>query len=304
MKRAFVFSGQGSQYSGMGRDIYESSSLAKKLFDQANEILGFDLTKIMFNGPEEKLRQTEIAQLAIFLYSYCQYAREEKPNMASGHSLGMYTALAAAGALSFEEALLLVQSRAKAMQYASTVNPGAMAVVIGLVDSDVERICSEIKIGYARIGNYNSFGQVVVSGTEEAVAKVMKLAKQEGARMTKRLPVSGAFHCRLMEPAYEGLSLALDEIKTESGKFPVYSDLDGSILNSAKSIRKALLQQLVSPVRWPITIQRMIADGADEFVEVGPGSVLQGMIKRINKNVKVFGVNDFLEAKSNGISNS
>lgn len=297
MKTAFIFPGQGTQFVGMGSDLYQSSSLAKKMFDRANEVLGFNLTQVMFNGPEEDLRQTEIAQPAIFLHSYCSYLLlGNQPAMASGHSLGMYTALAAAGAFSFEEALRLVRARAEAMQYASKINPGTMAVILGLVDSDAEIICQEArKVGYVCIANYNSFGQAVISGTEDAIIEAIKLAKQNGAHMAKRLPVSGAFHSLLMEPAYDGLDQALGRTEISICKFPVYSDLGDGVFEDAGSIRRGLLKQLVNPVRWPDVIQQMIADGANEFVEVGPGKVLQGLIKRIiNGNGR----------KNNGISNS
>ncbi|MDO8592706.1 MAG: ACP S-malonyltransferase [bacterium] len=283
-KIAFLFSGQGTQYVGMGLDNYKSSGLAQMLFKQANDILGFDLAEIMFNGPDEKLRQTEITQVAIFLDSYCRYLLlNKKPDMTAGHSLGMYAALAAAEAFEFEEALRLVDARAKAMQYAGTVNQGTMAAILGLTDSDVERICREAsgKAGYAQVANYNCPGQAVISGTVEAVAEAMKQAKREGAVKVIQLKVSGAFHSLLMEPAYDKFAPILDQSLIHKCRFPVYSDLDGQMLNSADAIHKSLLQQLIMPVRWPQVIRQMAADGAEEFIEVGPGEVLKGMIKRI-----------------------
>ncbi|MBS1912407.1 MAG: ACP S-malonyltransferase [Bacteroidetes bacterium] len=294
--RAFVFPGQGSQFVGMGREAYIENNIVRDIFDRANDVLGYELTGIMFEGPDDELRQTENAQPAIFVHSYAlfQLLSSPKPTMAAGHSLGEYTALTVANAFTFDEALRLVQIRAGAMQEAGRQARGTMAAVIGLDDETIGRICLQVceEVGVVQSANFNSPGQVVVSGTPDAVAEAMRRAKEAGARMVKQLNVSGAFHSPLMEPARQKLAEALGDAPIRDADFPVYVNVSGEPVTAADAIRESLLKQLTAPVQWTRTIERMAADGASEFIEVGPGNVLQGLVKRIAPGTSQRGVAD------------
>jgi [acyl-carrier-protein] S-malonyltransferase len=294
--RAFLFPGQGSQFVGMGREAFTASSIVRDIFNRANYVLECDLAGVMFEGPEEELRATQNAQPALFVHSYALYQLLDapRPAMAAGHSLGEYTALTVANALTFDDALRLVQIRAEAMRDAGREAAGTMAAIIGLDDDIVGRICGEVsgEIGVVQSANFNSPGQIVVSGTPEAVVETMKRAKEGGARMAKELNVSGAFHSPLMEPARQKLAEALEKTAFRDAEFPVYTNIDAAPAREAEAIRASLLKQLTAPVQWTRTIERMAADGATEFVEVGPGNVLQGLARRIAPSVPVSGVSD------------
>jgi [acyl-carrier-protein] S-malonyltransferase len=278
----------------MGREAYLNSGSVRDIFDRADNVLGHQLTGIMFEGTEEELRQTRNAQPAIFLHSYTIYRLLDNPMpaMAAGHSLGEYTALAVANALTFDDALHLVQIRAEAMQEAGTMAAGTMAAIIGLGDDEVGEICRAVsaEVGIVQSANFNSPGQVVVSGTPEAVAAAMTQAKEAGARMAKQLNVSGAFHSPLMEPAAEKLARALETITIKNAEIPVYANVSARPITDAGEIRESLLQQLTAPVRWSESVLKMSTDGADEFVEVGPGTVLQGLVRRILPGATISGV--------------
>lgn len=278
----------------MGRQEYLDNGMVRDIFDRANGVLGEELTGVMFEGPEDELRQTRNAQPALFLHSYTLYQLLENPRpaMAAGHSLGEYTALTVANALTFDEALHLVQLRADAMQIAGESEPGTMAAIIGLDDSSIESLCFAVsaEIGVVQPANFNSPGQVVVSGTPDAVAEVMKRAKESGARMAKQLNVSGAFHSPLMEPARQKLAEALSKARFRDAEFPVYVNVMAEPLRDAEAIRDSLLLQLTRPVQWSRSILGMVADGATEFIEVGQGNVLQGLMKRIAPEVVVSGI--------------
>lgn len=293
MKTAYLFPGQGSQFVEMGKAIYETNPEAMKYFDEANEILGIDLKKIMFEGPEEKLKQTEFTQPAIFLHSVALFKTlNVTPDMVAGHSLGEFSALVACEAVSFEDALKIVRRRGELMQEAGTSNPGTMAAVIGMEDEDVESVCKRAteETGKEVIAaNFNSPGQVVISGYVEAVEKAIEIAKEEGVRLAKMLPVSGAFHSSLMQPAYDGLKQQLEELDIKEPKCPIYSNYTAEATTDIEEIRSNVLNQLLNPVRWTQTMINMKEDGAESFVEVGPGKVLQGLVKRTLKDVKISG---------------
>ncbi len=292
--RAFVFPGQGSQYVGMGREAYLNNGYVRDIFDRADDVLGYKLTGIMFEGTEDELRQTRNAQPAIFLHSYTIFRLldDPAPAMAAGHSLGEYTALAVADAVTFDDALRLVQIRADAMQHAGTVAAGTMAAVIGLDDPIVAGLCNAVaaEVGVVQSANFNSPGQVVISGTPEAVAAAMTRAKEAGARMVKQLNVSGAFHSPLMEPARARLAEALNDVSIRRAEIPVYVNVTARPVTEAEEIRSALLEQLTAPVRWTESIRAMAEGGALEFVEVGPGTVLQGLVRRILPSATVKGI--------------
>lgn len=281
MKKAYVFPGQGSQFPGMAKELYENSPKAKELLEKANEVLGFRITDIMFDGTAEDLKATKVTQPAVFLHSVVLAACYEgfAPDMVAGHSLGEFSALAAAGALSFEDALRLVAIRANAMQKCCEAVPGSMAAVIGLPDADVERICAETD-GIVLAANYNSDGQVVISGEKEAVAAACEKAKAAGAKRALPLAVSGAFHSPLMEPARAELAEAIEKTDFHAPKCPVYQNVTAQAETDPEAIKANVLKQLTSPVRWSQSVKRMVADGAGYFMEIGPGNVLQGLVKR------------------------
>lgn len=288
--KAFVFPGQGAQYVGMGKDLYENYPIAQKLFEEANQILGFRITDIMFDGKEEELRQTRITQPAIFLHSVIAalcMGDEFKPDMVAGHSLGEFSALVAAGALNFEDGLKLVYARAMAMQKACEMAPSTMAAVIALSDECVTDICQEIsQEGNVVVpANFNCPGQIVISGNVEAVNAACKKMKEAGAKRALPLAVSGAFHSPCMEPARIELQEVINNTMFKMPKCPVYQNVDAKPHTDINEIRNNLIDQLTASVRWAQTVQRMITDGADEFIECGPGKVLQGLIKKIDANV-------------------
>ncbi len=286
MKHAYVFPGQGSQAVGMGKDIYENNAEAKAMFEQANEILGFRITDIMFAGTPEELKQTKVTQPAVFLHSVVlAKALGIKPDAVAGHSLGEFSALVAAGALSFEDGLKLVSKRAMAMQRCCEQQPGGMAAVLGLDDKSVEEVCASID-GVVVGANYNCPGQLVISGSEEAVDAACVKLKEAGARRALRLPVGGAFHSPLMEPARQELEAAIAEANFMTPVCPVYQNVDAQPYTNAESIKKNLIAQLTAPVRWTQIVEKMVEDGVTEFTEVGPGTVLQGLVTKVSKEVK------------------
>ena len=291
--KAYVFPGQGSQFPGMGKDLYENNSEAKAMFDKANEILGFDIADIMFNGTEEDLKQTKVTQPAVFLYSVAlakSMGEDFNPDMTAGHSLGEFSALVAAGALSFEEGLKLVAARASAMQKACEITPSTMAAVLKLSDETVEEICAEVKEGIVVAANYNCPGQVVISGEEAAIDAACQKLLEAGAKRALKLKVGGAFHSPLMEPAREELAAAIEKAEFKTPKCPIYQNVTAQAETNPEIIKENLVAQLTAPVRWTQTVMNMVNDGATSFTEVGPGSVLQGLVSKINNTVEVSGV--------------
>ena len=289
--KAFVFPGQGAQFVGMGKDLYEGSSLAHDMFEKANEVLGFRITDLMFEGTEDDLKQTKVTQPAIFLHSVILAAtlgEEFKPDMVAGHSLGEFSALVAAGALGFEDGLRLVATRAMAMQKACEANPSTMAAVLALPDEKVEEICATVDDIVAP-ANYNCPGQVVISGTNAGIDAACEKLLAAGAKRALKLKVGGAFHSPLMEPAKEELTRAIEAADFHAPVCPVYQNVDGKPHTDPAEIKANLIAQLTAPVRWTQDVQAMIADGADEFVELGPGKVLQGLILKIDRKVAVSG---------------
>ena len=289
--KAFVFPGQGAQFVGMGKDMYDNNPVAREMFEKANEILGFRITDLMFSGTDEDLRQTKVTQPAIFLHSVIlakTLENEIKPDMAAGHSLGEFSALVAAGALSFEDGLRLVSARAQAMQKACELKPSTMAAIIALSDEKVDEICSSVD-GVVVCANYNCPGQLVISGEIEAVNEACEKAKAAGAKRALPLKVGGAFHSPCMEPARAELAAAIEATPFHAPICPVYQNVDAKPHTDPAEIKANLVAQLTAPVRWTKTVENMIADGATEFIEIGPGKVLQGLITKINKEAVVSG---------------
>lgn len=291
--KAFVFPGQGAQFVGMGKDLYENNPVAKELFDKANEILGFNITDLMFNGTDEDLRQTKVTQPAIFLHSVIlakTMGDDFNPDMVAGHSLGEFSALVAAGALSFEDGLRLVSARAQAMQKACEKTPSTMAAVLALPDAKVEELCASVTEGVVVPANYNCPGQIVISGSIEGVDAACAKMLEAGAKRALKLKVGGAFHSPLMEPARAELADAIAHTDFHAPKCPVYQNVNAEPQTDPETIKKNLIAQLTAPVRWTQTVQNMIAAGADTFVEVGPGAVLQGLVKKISSEVATSGI--------------
>lgn len=289
--KAYVFPGQGAQFVGMGKDLYDNNPEAKELFEKANDILGFRITDMMFEGTEDDLKQTKVTQPAIFLHSVLlakSLGDEFKPDMVAGHSLGEFSALVAAGALCFEEGLKLVSKRAHAMQKACELRPSTMAAVLALPDDKVEALCAEIDDVVAP-ANYNCPGQVVISGTMEGIDAACEKMLAAGAKRAMKLKVGGAFHSPLMQPAQEELAEAIAEAQFSTPVCPVYQNVDGKPHTDPEEIKANLIKQLTAPVRWTYDVEAMIADGADEFIELGPGAVLQGLVKKINRGVATSG---------------
>lgn len=292
--KAFIFPGQGSQFVGMAKDHFDSSNEIKKLFLKANDQLGYSLSDIMFEGPAEKLMQTKFTQPAIFLHSVALYQKlDEKPDAVAGHSLGEFSALVASGVIDFETALDLVDLRGNLMQEAGEIHPGGMAAIIGMDDDAVDAICEQATSEIQKpvvAANYNCPGQLVISGDVDAVKKAVELAKEQGCRLAKVLPVSGAFHSPLMKPALEGLRKRLEEIRFNSPKCPFYSNATAEPTQDADEVKKNLIAQLTSPVKWTQTLQNMEKNGITDFLEIGPGKVLQGLVKRTISNANISGL--------------
>lgn len=296
MKHAFIFPGQGSQFPGMGKEQYNTSAFAKKLFEQANEVLGFRISDIMFDGTEEDLKQTNVTQPAVFLHSVMAFKSIDgaKPDMVAGHSLGEFSALVANGTLSFHNALRLVSIRAKAMQKACELNPSTMAAILGLADEKVETICAEVQKETGEVvvaANFNCPGQLVISGSIKGIEIACERLKAGGAKRALVLPVGGAFHSSLMEPAKEELKAAIESTDFHTPTCAVYQNVAAKAVFEKEEVKQNLIDQLTGPVRWTQSVQAMIADGASKFTEAGPGKVLQGLVLKIDKTMEVGGVN-------------
>lgn len=291
MSKAYVFPGQGAQFSGMGKELYQNHSKAKDMIDQANDILGFDIKSVMFEGTPEELKQTKVTQPAVFIHSVVAALTSEdfNPDMVAGHSLGEFSALVANGVLSFEDGLKLVSKRAMAMQKACELKESTMAAVLGLEDGIVEETCKETE-GVVVAANYNCPGQLVISGDVDAVNSACDILKEKGAKRALVLPVGGAFHSPLMEPAREELAEAIQHTSFSNPKCPVYQNVDAKGYTDVDAIKKNLVLQLTSPVRWTQAVQNMIADGASSFTECGPGKVLQGLVKKVDREMSVDGI--------------
>ena len=296
--KAYIFPGQGAQFSGMGLDLYENSPEAQELFEQANEILGFNITDIMFEGTAEQLKETKVTQPAIFLHSVIlakTLGDSFKPEMVAGHSLGEFSALVTAGALTFEDGLKLVSQRAMAMQKACEAQPSTMAAVLGLDNDVVEKICAMTE-GIVVAANYNCPGQLVISGEIDAINAACETLKEEGARRALVLPVGGAFHSPMMEPAREELAAAIENTTFSNPTCPIYQNVTANAVTDAEEIKKNLILQLTAPVKWTQSVQQMIADGGTSFTEVGPGKVLQGLMRKIDRTVDADGASLNIEA--------
>ncbi|MDF7822247.1 ACP S-malonyltransferase [Runella sp. MFBS21] len=290
--KAYVFPGQGSQFSGMGKELYDTNPQARVLFDKANEILGFEITKVMFEGTDEELKQTNVTQPAIFIHSVilASTIQDFKPDMVAGHSLGEFSALVAAQALSFEDGLKLVAQRADAMQKACELNPSTMAAVLGLDDAKIEEICASVTDEVVVAANFNCPGQVVISGSFEGVRLAGEKLKEAGAKRVLPLAVGGAFHSPLMEPAREELAAAIENTNFQPPLCPIYQNVNAEAATDVATIKANLIAQLTAPVRWTQSVRNIVADGATDFVECGPGKVLQGLVKKIASEVTTAGV--------------
>lgn len=290
--KAFVFPGQGAQFPGMGKDLYENNPKAKELFEQANDILGFRITDVMFDGTAEELKQTQVTQPAIFLHSVilAKTTPDFNPDMVAGHSLGEFSALVANGILAFEDGLKLVYQRAMAMQEACEINPSAMAAILGLDDEKVEEICASIKDEIVVPANYNCPGQLVISGSNRGIEIACEKMKEAGAKRALPLPVGGAFHSPLMEPAREKLQKAIENTSFNPGTCPIYQNVSTTAVTDVNEIKANLIAQLTAPVKWTQSVKNMVKDGATEFVECGPGKVLQGLVKKIHPEAIVSGL--------------
>lgn len=283
--KAYIFPGQGAQFTGMGKDVYETSDVARELFERANEILGFDITKIMFEGSAEELKETKVTQPAIFLHSVALFKAlgdSAVPQMVAGHSLGEISALVANGVLSFDDGLRLVSQRAQAMQKACDSVPSTMAAILGLEDELVEAVCADVD-GVVVAANYNCPGQLIISGEIEAVNEACERLKERGAKRALVLPVGGAFHSPLMEPAREELAAAIEKTTFSTPTCPIYQNVSTTAVTDSAEIKKNLLFQLTAPVKWTQSVENMLKDGATEFIEVGPGKVLQGLVKKVDR---------------------